>query len=132
MASGNKKGWLLFGGAALLILLAKKAAYALDIKPGVTRSGRPEMAYAEQAVAEVWASWGLIPTVTSGTDSHSPGDLHTLGLAEDFRTNNIPDPGQKREMIQSVRDALEPAGYWLLFEDEGFQNEHLHIQFDPH
>ncbi len=113
-----------------MILAAGKTAYAMLYKDGATTSGLPEMLRAEEVVAEVWGRYGYTATVTSGTDSHQPGDVHTLGVAEDFRTHDIEDRATKLAMILQVKTILEREGYWLLFEDEGTANEHLHIQFN--
>lgn len=130
MARDNK-GWLLFGGAALLLLM-NKAVLAFNVKPGVVMPLTPQMQFVTQVVAQVWAKYGRMATVTSGTDSHQPGDVHTLGLALDFRTKDIPDVNEKHAMIADVRMILGDALFDILFEDEGLSNEHLHIEYDPH
>lgn len=128
MLRGNNGGWLLLGGAALLFIMGTKAlGYA--VKPGATMPNTPEMNYALQVLMRVWAKYGRMATVTSGTDSHDSG-FHPLGLALDFRTKDIPNRSDKLAMIAEVK-AILGRDYDVIFESEGLDNEHLHIEYDP-
>jgi hypothetical protein len=88
------------------------------------------MQYAAGIVAQVWASRARVATVTSGLDgSHMQNSKHYEGLAEDFRTKDVPQP-LKGVMVAEVKARLG-TNYWIDLEYEGADNEHLHVEFDP-
>lgn len=68
--------------------------------------------------------------ITSGNDSaHMPGSKHYVDRALDFRTKHL-TAGMKQMLVVSVRRRLGPD-YDVILEDEGGNNEHLHIEWDP-
>lgn len=123
-------GWIAF--LTVLYLLSKGAAMALATKPGVQLSTRPEIDYVRRVIDRVWTKYGMTPTITSGMEAESvhKTQIHYQGLAEDYRTHDIPTQQQKYKMFNEVRTILG-ADYDVIFEDEGKSNEHLHIEFDP-
>lgn len=128
MARGNNGGLAFVVGAGLLFLMSKKAL-GFFVKPGVVMPTTPEMNYALSVVSRVWAEYGRMATVTSGTDSHDTG-LHPLGLALDIRTKDIDSRADKHAMVADVK-AILGRDYDVIFESEGLANEHLHIEYDP-
>lgn len=121
---------VILAAVAALLLLRPRAAWAL--KPGVVLSGSPQMVKAREIVAGIWEANGYQLTVTSGMDGdHMEGSRHPGGLAEDYRTHDLPDVTTKKRMAQLVRRALGPE-YDVILEDLGTTNEHLHVEFDPH
>lgn len=128
-ASSNK--WLIFGGVAAVVLLMTKRALGLNVKPGVILPTTPEMQYAEQIVKSVWTRYGYTATITSGIDGeHKEDSLHYSGLAEDFRTKDLP-----RDIVRlMVNETQAQLGnrYQVFLEYFGQANEHMHIEFDPH
>lgn len=68
-------------------------------------------------------------TITSAQDSqHTPGSVHPLGMAVDFRTKNLTGD-QKHYLRDRVKERLGNA-YDVVLEDEGGPNEHMHIERD--
>lgn len=131
MARGSKGGWLLAGGAALFLLMAGKKALGFALKPGAVLPTTPQMNHVLDVVMRVWGRYGRMATVTSGTDGiHSANSSHYDGLALDFRTKDIESINDKNAMISEVRASLG-GDYFVLFEDEGLSNEHLHIEYRP-
>ena len=66
--------------------------------------------------------------ITSANDSksHSKNSAHYRGEAVDVRINNI-NPKLKNEIVRMVNDVLGPD-FFVLHEDKGKPNEHLHVQ----
>lgn len=116
------KRWIIGGALAGILLLARPA---FAIKSGAAISTRPEMIRARNIIANVWQSFGYTLTVTSGTDStHSASSLHYSGLAEDYRTRDIPS-AQLSSMIALVRAQLG-SSYDVILEVD-----HVHVEYDP-
>ena len=104
----------------------------LAIKPGVQLSTRPEMDPVRRAVDTVWRKYGLTATITSGMESESMHrtQIHYQGLADDYRTKDIPGDRPKLLMFSEVRQLLG-SNYDVIYESDGLPNEHLHIEYDP-
>jgi hypothetical protein len=69
-------------------------------------------------------------TVTSCDDGdHGEDTWHGEGRAVDIRTKDLPASVNKKQLTQAIKDAL--PGYDVLFEYEGTENEHIHIEWDP-
>jgi len=97
----------------------------VTVKAGVVLSTRPEIVAARRIVAEVWARFGYQAVVTSGLDGvHSEGSLHPNGLAEDYRTRDVP-LSVLPVMVAEVRARLG-SDYDVVLE-----SDHLHVEFDP-
>lgn len=66
--------------------------------------------------------------ITSANDSkaHNKNSAHYSGKAVDIRINNI-NSKLKKEIVNMVNDVLGPE-FFVLHEDKGKPNEHLHIQ----
>lgn len=125
----SKGGWLLIG-AIVLYAIGKGAAMALAAKPGVRLATTWQVEAMRDAVSRVWASHGFQGTITSGMDGeHMAGSKHYDGLAEDYRTHDLP-ADLKYGMFNEVRNILG-ADYEVIFENENQPNEHLHIEYDP-
>jgi hypothetical protein len=96
------------------------------------------MAIAYTIVALVMLEWGVSCVITSANDGkHSPTSLHhgkagkfTDGLcrALDFRTKHF--TGWKAGLVDAIKEALG-ENYDVILEDEGAENEHLHVEYDP-
>ncbi len=88
------------------------------------------MLIALQVVEEAFGGFGLDTTITAGSDGlHKDGSLHYKGLALDFRTKD--GAGLQKGIAQTVKARLEQAGYDVIFEGIGTENEHLHVEYDP-
>lgn len=100
----------------------------IRIKSGVKfKDIQPELLFAiivaDQQNSELY-TW-----ITSVNDSkHKDGSLHYKGLAVDLRTKNHPTPRLWADAIQRI---LNQGEYQVLFEYEGTDNEHIHIEYDP-
>lgn len=67
--------------------------------------------------------------VTSGNDRvHMAGSKHFTDEALDFRTKHLTTE-QKHAWTRAVKKRLG-RDYDVLLEDEGGNNEHLHVEFD--
>jgi hypothetical protein len=84
-------------------------------------------------------------TVTSGSDSHPPTDVHSMGRAFDLRTHDFTDDAAKTEMMRAVLAelsdevpetltipgiflALATDQYFIQLEHHGEDAEHVHLQ----
>lgn len=121
--------WLIVFGV-ILYALTKGATMALGVKPGVLLATTWQVEVMREAVNRVWTAHGFQATITSSMDgTHMQGSKHYEGLAEDYRTKDLPD-GLKQTMFNEVRNILG-SDYEVLFEYENQLNEHLHIEYDP-
>src|SRR5262245_27342681 len=124
-----KRYWWILAGV-LLYAITKGAQEVFAVKPGVQLAHTWQVQMLRNAVGSVWQAYGYQPTITSSMDgSHMQQSKHYEGLAEDYRTKDLP-ADMKRQMIAEVRNILGPD-FDVLFEDEGKANEHLHIEYDP-
>ena len=91
---------------------------------------QPQMLIALQVVGELYDNYRLPLVVTSCNDStHGEQSLHYKGLAMDFRTKNA--PGIAKGIYLAARAKLRHLGFDVLFEGEGGENEHIHVEWDP-
>lgn len=123
------------GGAvvALLVigyLLTRGAVMGIAVKPGVQLATTWQVETIRRAVERIFSKHGLQVTITSGLDGeHMANSKHYEGLAEDYRTHDIPDH-LKYQIFNEIRVILG-TDYQVIFEYEGLANEHLHIEYDP-
>ena len=69
-------------------------------------------------------------TVTSLKDGkHSANSLHYSGLAVDIRSKHLTQE-ESRKVFFALKNDLGPD-YDVLLENEGKENEHLHVEYDP-
>lgn len=79
---------------------------------------------------QVYKQRMLPMTVTSANDStHKDGSLHYKGLAIDLRTKGT---GSARSLYNDLSKKLTSLGYDVILEFENGDNEHIHVEFDPH
>lgn len=99
------------------------------LKKGVTISGiSPELVLGLMVVDGIYRSNGEDLTVTSITDGrHSRSSRHYIGMAADLRTNNISKLNTDIILMQ-LREHLPE--FYIILENEGTPNEHIHIQFN--
>lgn len=110
---------------AIVLVLVLLMSSRYIVKAGASPSAEPEIEYARRVLARIWSRNGLLLTVTSGRDgTHSAQSLHYLGLAEDYRTRDIPS-STLQAMVSEARAALGP-NYDLVIE-----SDHLHVEYDP-
>lgn len=98
----------------------------LKLKHDVTLNGmQPEMLLAVQVVHSVYSALGVDGCViTSVTDGeHSPGSLHYVGYAVDFRIPS--DRRVARQLSGGIANALTREF------DVVLESDHLHIEFQP-
>ena len=69
------------------------------------------------------------PTITSANDFswHARFSKHYLNLALDFRISDVPKH-KRSGLISAIKKALGER-FFVLWEDVGCSNEHLHIEF---
>jgi hypothetical protein len=66
--------------------------------------------------------------VTSCNDgTHKPGSRHYTNEAMDVRSKNFKSNKEKRDFVNALQTYLG-SKYTVLFESEGMDNEHFHIQ----
>jgi hypothetical protein len=102
----------------------------MKFKAGVKLKGLAPEALLGMVVAEqAYKAAGIEMTITSVMDGvHKEGSKHYDGMAFDLRTKAT---GLAARLYQSVREALAGAGYDVILEDLGGDNEHIHVEFDP-
>ncbi len=112
----------------------EEAVSLIRQKPGVNLSSvRPEIDSAILVVAWVYRLFAedddFMPIITSADDyeGHALGSAHYAGAAIDFRIKDMGTLDDRRELAQKVRDELGER-FFVLHEDIGRSNEHLHIQ----
>lgn len=103
----------------------------ISIKPGASiRRLQPEMSVAHTVVASIFTAHGLDTVITEGTGGvHGRASKHYVGYALDYRTKHVPR-NVLGQLIRVVRESLG-VEFDVVFESEGEDNEHLHIEFDP-
>lgn len=117
------KFWATIIGGGLYLLLRQQVAFA--VKPGAILGSEPAMEHARRIIAQIWARHGFRLTVTSGLDgSHSAQSKHYLGLAEDYRTRDVPRI-VVAQMAAEIRADLG-SDYDVVVE-----SDHLHVEYDP-
>ena len=101
----------------------------VSLKEGVSIYGlRTEIANAVPEIVESFAQAKCLPVwITSGSDSHPLKSQHSNGLALDIRLKQL-TPKQRSKIIRSITQKIGPK-YFILHEDVGKNNEHLHIHW---
>ncbi len=108
----------------------------IRLKPGVRIGGiRPEVLFAVLVAEGVWKKHGAEELVWSGgiEGTHTRGSEHYTFLAADLRTKDLGtvyDRGPAKLACAELQDRIGPD-YDVLFENEGQENEHCHVEFDP-
>lgn len=99
------------------------------LKAGVSLKGIvPQMVIAHAIIQH---AYGIYPCmITSGNDSkHGKNSKHPKGEALDFRTKDLP-LAWKPILITMVKTRLGKE-FDVVFESEGLENEHMHVEWDP-
>ena len=92
---------------------------------------KPEMVLAFTIINNVYFRYNYDCVLTEGTGGkHMEKSLHYSGYAIDIRTKNIL-PVDKPVIIAGINVALNDQ-FDIILEDEGCENEHLHVEFDPY
>ena len=100
----------------------------IQLKEGVQlKVLRYEMYGVWDKIEAVFNMQGYPCIMTSGTEGHPEDDPHTKGMAHDFRSKHIPAPGERQIVRDELQRILGPL-YFVLWENEGLDTEHLHIQ----
>jgi len=102
----------------------------LRIKDSVDLAGvQPEMLLAAHVTDQVYIWYGVpYCWITSCKDStHRAGSLHYVGLALDFRINNIPTASSNPlpEIVKDIAAHLGPQY------DVVLESDHIHIEYQP-
>lgn len=112
------------------------AGRLIRLKPGTRVGGiRPEVFFAITVAKDVWLKHGADELVWSGGTEgrHKRGSEHYSFSAADLRTKNLGttyDRGPARAACVELQDRLGPD-YDVIFESEGTDIEHCHVEFDP-
>ena len=89
----------------------------------------PQMSIALMVVEDEFKKQGLDTVVTAGTNGvHKENSLHYIGRALDFRTKHA--AGIMRGIAANIAKRLHPIGFDVIFEAQGTDNEHLHVELD--
>lgn len=101
-----------------------------SLKFGVKLAGlQPQTVLALIVTNDCFRNFGEELVVTSCNDSrHGVNSLHYKGLAFDARSKGL--VCDKKELLKELRTRLGPE-FDVLLEDEGGENEHFHIEWDP-
>ena len=104
----------------------------IKIKPGVNMKVIPEIDTALYEIIDIYRKIlkdsTYMPLITSANDynGHSKNSAHYRGAAVDIRIRDL-DKTSKKNIIVTIKKTLG-KGYFILHEDIGSTNEHLHIQ----
>lgn len=103
----------------------------MEYKPGVSlKTFQPQALLALLECDQIYKRRMLVMVVTSVSDGqHMEGSLHYKGLAFDLRTKGT---GVARSLLIDIKNKLQPLGYDVILENEGGDNEHIHVEYDPH
>jgi len=89
---------------------------------------KPELVIALMICDAIYSDNDERLTVTSIVDGHhSRTSRHYLGMAADLRTNNIDETTTALISLEIKRQLPE---FYVVLENEGTPNEHIHIQFN--
>ncbi len=113
----------------------------MRLKESVSLKGiQPETVVGMMVADSVYSRLGAELRITSATDGkHMKGSLHPKGKAFDCGTKgllpsrlSLPTPLPSPAMLQvALQGALGPQ--WdVVLEDQGGENEHIHVEFQPH
>lgn len=112
----------------------EEAVSLIRQKAGVNLSTvRPEIDSAISVVVWVYRLFAgddeFMPIITSADDyeGHTTKSAHYAGAAVDFRIKDMGTLDERKELAQRVRDELGER-FFVLHEDVGRSNEHLHVQ----
>jgi len=92
---------------------------------------RPEIYNTFPILEEIWLEHaeGAELVITSANDStHSSKSLHYHDLALDLRSKNVTTP-IKLKLLEAMKARL--AGFDVILEAFGKENEHFHLEYDP-
>lgn len=103
-------------------------------KAGVNMSSlRPEIDSAIVVIVEAFQDAmeddSFRPVITSANDfsGHAKNSAHYAGAAVDLRIKDIGNLKARKELAADVRERLDDR-FYVLHEDIGSSNEHLHVQ----
>ena len=81
-------------------------------------------------VEPIFDELSLNVVVTSFVDGkHGKVSEHNVGHGVDLRSRHIWGSSQKHEVLDKMREVLEPLGYDVLLEYEGEEDEHYHVEY---
>lgn len=90
---------------------------------------KPQIVLAIMCIESFYSEINVPCVITSCNDGvHSNVSLHFSGNAVDIRTKNYPD--NKHVLRDNIKIALGD-NFDVVFEAEGTDNEHLHVEYDP-
>ena len=94
---------------------------------------RPEIDSAIVVIVEAFQDAmeddSFLPVITSANDfsGHAKNSAHYAGAAVDLRIKDIGSLNARKELAADVRERLGDR-FYVLHEDIGSSNEHLHVQ----
>lgn len=103
----------------------------LRVKENVIfRTLRPEIYKIFEVIEDAWSPYGVDPVITSAADGiHKRDSFHYRDLAIDLRSKTLPTAEAKVKVLTDLRHELGPE-YDVLFENEGEENEHFHLEYE--
>lgn len=104
----------------------------ISIKDGAKIDGlKPEILAGLMIVEKVMSHFGFDTVVTEGTGGeHMVGSLHYTGYALDIRCKHIELPSKKHEIMLEAK-AMLGENYDFILENEGKDDQHFHMEYDP-
>ena len=103
--------------------------FKVTVKPDKIQ---PELILSIIIVHSIFSSHGYDCIITSLNDSsHGENSKHFKGQGVDFRTKHIASIPTKKIIVRQIINELKFNGYDVVFESEGLDNEHLHVEYDP-
>lgn len=104
----------------------------IQFKAGCRLAGlQPQTVVAMQLAEQAYAYVGAPLVVTSVNDgTHKKDSFHYRGLAFDCRIKHV-HPSMKPRVLGALDDLLRPLGFDVLWEAQGTDNEHVHVEYDP-
>jgi hypothetical protein len=103
----------------------------MEFKAGVSlKDLKPQTVLALIVAEREYSKFGVTNMVVTAINNgdHKVGSLHGSGFAVDLRTKPV---GLARQLVEAIRNKLKPLGFDVLFEYEGQDREHCHIEYDP-
>lgn len=103
----------------------------IDFLPKVIFDVLPQVREAASLIDHIYAQHGYDLLITSARDSeHTPGSLHYLGGAIDFKSKGLPS-SIKQSIYARLKQTFPMPTWWTDLEFLGGALEHFHVGYNP-